>query len=470
MSLPRILATTGALLLGTAIATGQSYTAVPGSWGVNDITPDGQVVCGVGPSGGFYWRWQVEPTPTFIGGNDAVALSDDGSVIVGCINGAAGEEAAMWTQAGGWVSLGFLPNALSCPSRSNAYDVSGDGTTVVGLSWDGCSGRGFIWTQATGMLELQNLGNGSNRASAISADGTRIGGFAQGSFSRTPALWMPNQSGQLYNINDLGEVHGLSDDGSIVVGIYNGEGFYDVGQGPVGLGTLNGGNWLSHATDVTEDGGRIVGFDILGGTLFREATVWSASTGWQSLKNKLLDLQVAAPDLHVAAATTPGGEIIVGHSSVSGWIVTLPRETETYCTAKTNSCGTLPSISAFGAPSATASSGFTVRATNTKALRAGLLLYTDSGRGNTPFSGGTLCLNQMPLRRSVAVVDTVGTAGQCDGVLSLDMNCFAAGACGGNPLTSLTVPGTQIDCQFWGRDTVANGALLSNALEYFVGV
>jgi len=61
----------------------------------------------------------------------------------------------------------------------------------------------------------------------------------------------------------------------------------------------------------------------------------------------------------------------------------------------------------------------------------------------------------------------MGTPGLCDGLLALDMNAFAAGVLGGNPLPSLGVPGTQIDCQFWGRDTPGN-SLLTDALEYFV--
>ena len=140
-----------------------------------------------------------------------------------------------------------------------------------------------------------------------------------------------------------------------------------------------------------------------------------------------------------------------------------------YCTAKPNSCGTLPSINGTGTPSATAGNGFTVDATNTKALKAGLLLYSDSGPANLPFAGGTLCVNTMPLRRSIAVVDTTGTPILCNGTLSIDMNAFAVGALGGNPLASLGVVGTQVNCQFWGRDTVTAGALLSDALEYFVG-
>jgi hypothetical protein len=125
-------------------------------------------------------------------------------------------------------------------------------------------------------------------------------------------------------------------------------------------------------------------------------------------------------------------------------------------------------ISAIGAPSASDTSSFLVTGSNTRALKSGLLLYTDSGRGSVPFSGGTLCIGNTPAKRSIAVVDTTGTPGQCDGTLSIDMNAFATGSLGGSPLPSLTVPGTQINCQFWARDTIASGALLTDALEYFV--
>ena len=72
------------------------------------------------------------------------------------------------------------------------------------------------------------------------------------------------------------------------------------------------------------------------------------------------------------------------------------------------------------------------------------------------------------IRRSVPLVDTTGTTGACDGVLALDMNGFAVGAAGGNPHASLSIPGTVIDCQFWARDTPANGPLLSDAMEYLI--
>jgi hypothetical protein len=157
-----------------------------------------------------------------------------------------------------------------------------------------------------------------------------------------------------------------------------------------------------------------------------------------------------------------------GPYSGSAYIFGLLPEPVVYCTAKPNSCGTLPAIAYTGMPSASASGPFVVSASGTKALKSGLLLYTDSGRGSLPFSGGTLCIASAPVKRSIAVTDTAGTPGHCDGTLSIDMNAFATGTLGGNPVASLTIPGTQIDCQFWGRDTLANGALLTDALEYFV--
>ena len=141
----------------------------------------------------------------------------------------------------------------------------------------------------------------------------------------------------------------------------------------------------------------------------------------------------------------------------------------TYCTAKTNSCAGTPVISGTGAASASSSSGFSVDATGARTGKAGLLLYTDNGERfpSVPFSGGLLCINS-PVRRSVAATAIGGTPNNCDATFSIDMNSFSAGAQGGNPQSFLTVPGMRIDCQWWGRDTVASGAYLSEALTYTI--
>ena len=146
-----------------------------------------------------------------------------------------------------------------------------------------------------------------------------------------------------------------------------------------------------------------------------------------------------------------------------------PDPGQVYCTAKVNSCGGTPQIAASGLPSATGTSGFVVSTSDAKAGKQGLLLYTNQGKRNPPApfgQGGLLCLaavNRGP------IVSSGGTPGACDGTFSLDLNAFASGNAGGNPQAFLSMPGTQIDCQWWGRDTVAQGAFVSDALEYLVG-
>jgi hypothetical protein len=147
----------------------------------------------------------------------------------------------------------------------------------------------------------------------------------------------------------------------------------------------------------------------------------------------------------------------------------------TYCTPKSGlACG-LPGITWSGSPSATASSGFTVSASPARANKTGILLYSSAGAGNIPFpSGGhILCMNT-PVRRA-GPTDSGGVS-LCDGAFAIDMNAFAQGVWmppGGqmpnNPAPFLLVVGQQVNCQWWGRDSVATGSFMSAALEYLVG-
>jgi len=142
-----------------------------------------------------------------------------------------------------------------------------------------------------------------------------------------------------------------------------------------------------------------------------------------------------------------------------------------YCTPKVNSLGCTPSISSSGVASATAGVGFSVQAVNVINNKPGLLLYGGTGRASGPFAGGVLCIST-PVNRSIAL----GSAGNpppndCSGVYSIDMNAFAIGALGGSPAAFLTVAGTVVDCQFWGRDngfTAPGNATLSDGLEYTI--
>jgi subtilisin-like proprotein convertase family protein len=144
-----------------------------------------------------------------------------------------------------------------------------------------------------------------------------------------------------------------------------------------------------------------------------------------------------------------------------------------YCTAKANSLGCIPAIGSTGGASATAGSGFVVNSVNNRNSKSGILFYGMTGRAATPFQGGTLCVKS-PIKRT-PVINSGGTslpANDCTGVYSIDMNAFAVGALGGSPSPALQVPGTVVDCQFWGRDPgfpAPNNTSLSDGLEYTVG-
>jgi hypothetical protein len=146
--------------------------------------------------------------------------------------------------------------------------------------------------------------------------------------------------------------------------------------------------------------------------------------------------------------------------------------TLTYCTAKTTANSCVPSIGSTGAPSATSGSGFIVNGTTFINNKSCLLFYGTTGQAATTFQGGTLCV-KTPIKRTPGT-NTFGNPppNDCSGAPAIDMNLFAAGGGGGTPLPALLVPGTVVDCQWWGRDPgfpAPNNTQLSNGLEYTVG-
>ena len=132
----------------------------------------------------------------------------------------------------------------------------------------------------------------------------------------------------------------------------------------------------------------------------------------------------------------------------------------TYCTAKTTSSGCTPAIGYSGLPSATAASGFEVRASQVEPDKPGLLFYGTIGPNAFPFQGGWLCLKPPFLRTPVQDSGASGSP-PCAGVLTLDLN--AAGVCAsigaGNP-------GWM---QGWFRDPASPSTTgLTDALEWTV--
>ncbi len=136
-----------------------------------------------------------------------------------------------------------------------------------------------------------------------------------------------------------------------------------------------------------------------------------------------------------------------------------------YCTAQVNSLGCTPRVTHQGAPSASAASGFTIRATTLRNQQNGLLFYGVNDRAALPWLGGTLCV-EPPLRRT-PLSNSGGSpapANDCSGELSLDFNAWAAVS--NDPALFL---GQRVRAQFYSRDMGAPANLnLTDAIEFYL--
>ncbi len=318
-------------LAATSLASAQlvKFEFLDQSFNASDLTPDGKHVVGMLDGGGGY-LWSQADGYTDLGGLGAVAVSDDGTIILGSIADemAMDSVAAIWTAEDGWQSIGTLENPDVCGGGlSSPYDLSGDGSVAVGLGWqDGCNAYAFRWTPGNGMVAMELLGDGANRASAVSGDGNLLGGFAQGSFDRTPAIWSADGSGQLLdppNGDVRGEVAGISDDGTTLLGEWNNKAFKLVEGEEIELfGTINR-DWIGTAVDIADDG-TIVGYDRLQLALL----AWIRPNGGPtvSLREYLMERGVMElpPNLDACQAISANGNIIIGTNAfVGGWIVNL---------------------------------------------------------------------------------------------------------------------------------------------------
>jgi hypothetical protein len=129
-----------------------------------------------------------------------------------------------------------------------------------------------------------------------------------------------------------------------------------------------------------------------------------------------------------------------------------------YCTAKTNSLGCLPSISLSSLPSASAGSGCTLSTTQVIGNRSGLFFHSKTGPIAAPFHGGFMCVKS-PTRRH-ALWNSGGTSGVCDGVFTEDFNAYIS--TGADPGL---VAGVNVWIQTWSRDAAAPfGDSLSNGV------
>ena len=194
-------------------------------------------------------------------------------------------------------------------------------------------------------------------------------------------------------------------------------------------------------------------FDALGQRLGTEFIVNAVTAGDQ----KSIGL-AAHPSSGLVAFTFEGPGV---STDVYARLYTTYLPPTAYCTAKLNSLGCLPTITATGSPSMTASTPLRIGATSTLNQKSGLLFWGRAG-GAVPYYGGTLCVQPPVSRTPIQQSGGNASLADCSGTFAFD---FTQSYMNLKGLTS----GDTVYAQWWSRDPGFSGSQaisLSNALEF----
>ena len=191
---------------------------------------------------------------------------------------------------------------------------------------------------------------------------------------------------------------------------------------------------------------------------------WAAAPDQAALvlKGILLDSVDVIPSLN--GKTVSDGRLNLHQAALAIQSWGCSGSVSTYCTAKVNSQGCTPAISASGTPSATSPSSFDIGAWNLINNKNGILFYGLNGPAGTPFQGGYLCATP-PLKRT-PVQSSGGNPppDDCSGLLFLDFNAWIQGGSDPNLL-----PSVQVNAQVWYRDPAsASTTGLTDAVEFTI--
>lgn len=257
-----------------------------------------------------------------------LAVSADGSVVVGASEGPDENEAFRWTAGGGIQGLGFFSPS---DGMSEATGVSDNGSVIVGSSHDGNGNRAFRWTSGGGMVKLNTFScfncDPATAGLAVSGNGLVVVGVGlQRSFGGDPALnsarW-PNGGTSIYDLGDLSgpglvsSAEGASQDGSTIVGQGDSSSgsrawVWTSGTGMDPLVGVPGAQVGSAALAISGDESTVVGYantDSASATQF-EAVRWTGSS--YGTIEVLGPLPGATSNSSRALAVTGDGSLIVG--------------------------------------------------------------------------------------------------------------------------------------------------------------
>jgi uncharacterized membrane protein len=278
----------------------------------HDASADGTVVVGE------YWefvdpffvrqgfRWQASTGMHDIGAlNPAapevqpLAVSDDGSRIVGWSRGMSGSRRPfLWTAAGGMQELIEVPGG-----DATATDISPDGLTIVGYFFDNAPEQAFLWRDGAVTLLGTLPGETDSFALAVCGNGNAVVGTTRSiggrAFRRTAAAGIqelpPLIAGAPTSANDC------TNDAVIAVGFSGTKKAMPAvrwdAKGPRSLGTLGGDFGTAEA--VSANGAVVVGSS---GLRFVNGVSETSALRWTAATRKIAQLSRVLED---GGASTP---------------------------------------------------------------------------------------------------------------------------------------------------------------------
>jgi probable HAF family extracellular repeat protein len=324
---------------------------------VTAMSADGTVIVGVYSALGPAWRWTATTGAVNIGSiSQTTAISRDGLTIVGTANDSSGiGYAAIWQSGTQWMTLPPPPNSTSQDGKSTVgYGVSQDGSVISGLAHTSGT-EAFRYDAKSGKTTpLGTLTGGRSRGSAISGDGNVVAGWDDltGSGTGTGAwygvVWWQGLERLLHPFNGIGQVIGINNNGSFLVGQGNPAsrthayryaaadnsvldlGALPRGENGIGIGPTNFED-TSVALAVSDDGSVVVGNS--GYQPPTDAFLWTNGTKMVKLSDYLTSKGIGGFQnwtLMTAICISPNGKIIAGTGfnnaagRVEGYVVTLP--------------------------------------------------------------------------------------------------------------------------------------------------
>jgi hypothetical protein len=365
---------------------------------------------------------------------------------------------------------------------------SAGGVTVWSIAkWNGSnwSSLGIGMTPNSNVWALTVFDDGSGSALYVGGSFTSAGNVGANHIAKWNGVsWSALGSG----VDDEVRALAVYDDGSGPA-LYAGGLFASAGGASAQhIAKWNGSYWSALGNGVNGEVDALKAFDdgngaalYAGGAFTIAGTVaanhmakWNG-TSWSAMGGGMNNAVLALTTFNDSSgpALFAGGSFISaansGDSYLAKWGCSFVKTGTVYCSAGTTSHGCVPSISASGSASASASSGFTLSVTNVEGQRTGIFFYGIHGQLASPWSANStslLCVKS-PLQR-MSVLNSGGTPGQCDGVLSEDWNAYRAAHA-----TALGQPflrGETVWAQGWFRDPPGlKTTKLSNGLVFAIG-